>query len=225
MTGCDVLIVGAGPTGLALALWLTKLGVIVRIFDKTEAPGTTSRALAIQARTLELYRQLDLRRRCRDSAQGARGQPLGARREKGPRFIRGDRPRSHALPVFAHLPPGRTRKFAPCTTDGDGRAGGAADRTHWLCRRRRSGRRAASPCRRLGRDDAKPPTSPAATARAPWCAKRWASDFPGGTYQRSSSTSPTSRPPDPLVDGELHVDLDDADFLAVFPSRAKAARA
>src|ERR1700677_664394 len=56
----DVLIVGAGPTGLVLALWLTRLGVKVRIIDKTAEPGTTSRALAVQARTLELYRQLDL---------------------------------------------------------------------------------------------------------------------------------------------------------------------
>jgi 2-polyprenyl-6-methoxyphenol hydroxylase-like FAD-dependent oxidoreductase len=56
----DVLVIGAGPTGLVLALWLTKLGVNVRIIDKTAEPGTTSRALAVQARTLELYRQLDL---------------------------------------------------------------------------------------------------------------------------------------------------------------------
>jgi flavin-dependent dehydrogenase len=56
----DVLIIGAGPTGLVLALWLTKLGVKVRIIDKTAEPGTTSRALALHARTLELYRQLDL---------------------------------------------------------------------------------------------------------------------------------------------------------------------
>jgi 2-polyprenyl-6-methoxyphenol hydroxylase-like FAD-dependent oxidoreductase len=49
----DVLIVGAGPTGLVLGLWLTLLGVRVRIVDKTEQPGTTSRALAVQARTLE----------------------------------------------------------------------------------------------------------------------------------------------------------------------------
>src|SRR5690242_21952090 len=54
MTRSEVLIVGAGPTGLVLALWLTK------IVDKTAEPGTTSRALAVHARTLELYRQLDL---------------------------------------------------------------------------------------------------------------------------------------------------------------------
>src|ERR1700735_3110570 len=57
---CEVLIVGAGPTGLVLALWLTRLGVRVRIIDKTAEAGTTSRALAVQARTLELYRQMGL---------------------------------------------------------------------------------------------------------------------------------------------------------------------
>ena len=60
MTRCDVLVVGAGPTGLVLALWLTKLGAKVRIVDKAAEAGTTSRALAVHARTLELYRQLDL---------------------------------------------------------------------------------------------------------------------------------------------------------------------
>src|SRR5205807_9717904 len=60
MPRSDVLVIGAGPTGLVLALWLTKLGVKVRIIDKTAEPGTTSRALAVHARTLELYRQLDL---------------------------------------------------------------------------------------------------------------------------------------------------------------------
>src|ERR1700758_4029652 len=56
----DVLIVGAGPTGLVLALWLRCLGVGVRIIDKTSEPGTTSRALAVQARTLELYGQVGI---------------------------------------------------------------------------------------------------------------------------------------------------------------------
>src|SRR5580704_19062154 len=56
----EVLIVGAGPTGLVLALWLTRLGVRVRIVDKAAEPGQASRAVAVQARTLELYRQMDL---------------------------------------------------------------------------------------------------------------------------------------------------------------------
>src|SRR2546421_7116539 len=60
MTDRLVLIVGAGPTGLVLALWLTKLGIRVRIIDKTAEPGTTSRAVAVQARTLEFYRQVGL---------------------------------------------------------------------------------------------------------------------------------------------------------------------
>jgi len=55
-----VLIVGAGPTGLVLALWLARLGVRVRIIDKTAEPGTTSRALAVQVRTLEFYQQIGL---------------------------------------------------------------------------------------------------------------------------------------------------------------------
>src|SRR5437899_8745353 len=54
----EVLVVGAGPTGLVLALWLARLGIQVRIIDKTAGPGSTSRALAVQARTLEFYRQL-----------------------------------------------------------------------------------------------------------------------------------------------------------------------
>jgi len=60
MRDTDVLIIGAGPTGLVLALWLTRLGARVRIVDKTSEPGTTSRALAVQARTLELYSQVGL---------------------------------------------------------------------------------------------------------------------------------------------------------------------
>lgn len=56
----EVLIIGAGPTGLVLALWLTRLGVQVRIVDHAAEPATTSRAVAVQARTLEFYRQIGL---------------------------------------------------------------------------------------------------------------------------------------------------------------------
>lgn len=57
-TKTDVLITGAGPSGLVLALWLTQQGIRVRIVDKQAITPSTSRALAIHARTLELYRQL-----------------------------------------------------------------------------------------------------------------------------------------------------------------------
>jgi 2-polyprenyl-6-methoxyphenol hydroxylase-like FAD-dependent oxidoreductase len=60
MKSQQILVVGAGPTGLALALWLTRLGVAVRVIDRAAGPGTTSRALAVQARTLEGYRQLGI---------------------------------------------------------------------------------------------------------------------------------------------------------------------
>jgi 2-polyprenyl-6-methoxyphenol hydroxylase-like FAD-dependent oxidoreductase len=59
-TETDILIAGAGPTGLVLALWLAHWGVRVRIIDKTKEPGTTSRALTVHARTLELYAQIGL---------------------------------------------------------------------------------------------------------------------------------------------------------------------
>jgi len=56
----EVLIIGAGPTGLTLALWLTKQGAKARVWEKSKAIVQTSRAVGIQARTLELYRQLGL---------------------------------------------------------------------------------------------------------------------------------------------------------------------
>ena len=56
----EVLVVGAGPTGLALALWLKRFGVAVRIVDRDDGPGETSRALVVHARILEFYRQFGI---------------------------------------------------------------------------------------------------------------------------------------------------------------------
>lgn len=53
-----VLIVGAGPTGLVLALWLARRGIPFRIIDKNSGPGQASRAMVVQARILEFYQQL-----------------------------------------------------------------------------------------------------------------------------------------------------------------------
>ena len=52
-----ILIVGAGPTGMTAAMELSRFGIPVRIVDKLLKPSSTSRALAVQARTLELLEQ------------------------------------------------------------------------------------------------------------------------------------------------------------------------
>jgi 2-polyprenyl-6-methoxyphenol hydroxylase-like FAD-dependent oxidoreductase len=52
-----VLIVGAGPTGLAAALFLTQRGVLVRIVDQALEPDLNSRALVVNPRSLELLEE------------------------------------------------------------------------------------------------------------------------------------------------------------------------
>ena len=56
----DVLIVGAGPTGLSLACQLVRFGVDFVIIDKKETITPYSKAIGVQARTLEIYDQIGL---------------------------------------------------------------------------------------------------------------------------------------------------------------------
>lgn len=51
---CEVLVVGAGPVGLATALSLSHQGVVVRIVDEMPLRHVNARASSIHARTLEL---------------------------------------------------------------------------------------------------------------------------------------------------------------------------
>lgn len=60
MRSCDVLVAGAGPTGLMLANWLAKLGVDVVVADPKDGPTVQSRALVVQARSIEIYDQLGI---------------------------------------------------------------------------------------------------------------------------------------------------------------------
>src|SRR5499427_257896 len=59
----DVLIVGAGPTGLMLANQLIRRGVRAQIIDRHSGPAQQSRALGVQARTLEIYQKLGIAER------------------------------------------------------------------------------------------------------------------------------------------------------------------
>jgi 2-polyprenyl-6-methoxyphenol hydroxylase-like FAD-dependent oxidoreductase len=55
MTSDRVFIVGAGPVGLAAAARLAALGVAPRVVEQLEAPSRLSKAVAVHARTLELF--------------------------------------------------------------------------------------------------------------------------------------------------------------------------
>ena len=86
-TAPPVVIVGAGPTGLALAAQLASFGVPFRLVDRSLDRVHESRALGVQARTLELLQPYDLadalvargtRRRCCASTSRAAVRPASA---------------------------------------------------------------------------------------------------------------------------------------------------
>ena len=63
MYDTDVLIVGAGPTGLTLAASLVSRGISTTVVDQQVAGANTSRAAVVNARTLEVLEDLDVARR------------------------------------------------------------------------------------------------------------------------------------------------------------------
>jgi 2-polyprenyl-6-methoxyphenol hydroxylase-like FAD-dependent oxidoreductase len=213
---CDVLITGAGPTGLILALWLTRQGVRVRIIDKTEAPGTTSRAVAVQARTLELYQQLDLA-----DAVVARGHQvpavnLWARGERAARvsfeIIGAGLTPYPFLQIFPQDEHERLliERLATLGVSVERRTEllGYTDEGTQVVARLHSAEAGEQRCvvRYLAGCDG---------ARS-LVRETLGTGFPGGTYRQIFYVADIEGA-GAAVNGELHVDLDEADFLAVFP--------
>src|SRR5215470_1413438 len=56
----DILIVGAGPTGLSLGCQLLRYGIDFIIVEKNEAITPYSKAIGVHARTLEIFDQIGL---------------------------------------------------------------------------------------------------------------------------------------------------------------------
>lgn len=212
----DVLVVGAGPTGLLLAHILGKLGIAVRIVDKAPQPGTTSRALAVQARTLEFYRQLGL-----DSEVLAR-----ALRVRGANLWRSGNRVAHVdlseigrgvspFPFAVIFPQDEHERFLITRLDAQGvrverpttiqsiEAGSDGVVAHGT---QADGTAVTYEARFLaGCDGARSTVRTAIGA-----------GFPGGTYSHVfyvADLEARGR----MVDQQLHVMIDDAGFLAVFP--------
>ena len=216
MNRSDVLIIGAGPTGLVLALWLSKLGIRVRIIDKTSTPGTTSRALAVQARTLELYSQLDL-----SDAVVQNGHKVAAANfwVKGEPVAR--LPLStigEGLTPYAFLEMYPQDEHERLLIERLEAFGNKVERDTELQSFEETGDGITA---RLRLPDGQQETCQACYlagcdgARS-IVRKTLDTGFPGGTYQQIFYVADVQAR-GPTFNGELHVDLDEADFLAVFP--------
>src|ERR1043165_4666325 len=59
-TNTDVIIIGAGPTGLSLACQFIRHGINFVVVEKNDTITRFSKAIGVQARTLEIYDQIGL---------------------------------------------------------------------------------------------------------------------------------------------------------------------
>ncbi|HEY6455235.1 MAG TPA: FAD-dependent monooxygenase [Steroidobacteraceae bacterium] len=219
MKRSDVLIIGAGPTGLVLALWLAKFGVAVRIIDRTAGPGTTSRALAVQARTLELYRQLDLTDAVLGRGHKVPGINLWARGRRAARVS--------FETIAANLSP-----YGPFVFPQDqherllierlAAAGVTVERNTELLRFSSAPEGVSAILRGPdGQEDSCQASYLAACDGARSIVRQGiGAGFPGGTYDQLFYVADVDAA-GPALDGELHIDLDEADFLAVFPLKGQ----
>jgi 2-polyprenyl-6-methoxyphenol hydroxylase-like FAD-dependent oxidoreductase len=216
MAQTDVLIVGAGPTGLVLALWLTKLGVKVRIIDETAEPGTTTRALAVQARTLELYRQLDLTAAVIAEGHQVPAVNLWVKGEAAAR-LSFESVGSRLTPYpFLHIFP--QDQHERLLIERLQALGIAVERRTELVRFTDEGNSITA---RLRGPDGQEHECKASYIAGCDGARSIVRDiigtgFPGGTYRQIFYVADVEAA-GPALNGELHVDLDEADFLGVFP--------
>ncbi|HXJ19728.1 MAG TPA: FAD-dependent monooxygenase [Polyangia bacterium] len=216
MDAPDILIVGAGPTGLVLALWLSQMGVKVRVVDEAEAPGTTSRALVVQARTLELYRPFGLADELVRRGRQAQAINLWARGEKRGRAEFGRLGADLSPYPFALIFP--QDEHEGVLAERLAARGVAVERGTRLVAFET---RADGVVAQLQRGSDHPTTCRAAYLAgcdgARSAVRRGIdAEFAGGTYEHLFYVADVDAR-GPVMDGELHLDLDEADFLFAFP--------
>lgn len=121
----EVLIIGAGPTGLALSTTLHRAGVDNIVIDRSAGAANTSRAAVIHAHTLEVLDSLGVTERL--NQEGLRLQQFSIRdRDRRLLGLRFDR-LPGAYPQLLMLPQDRTEAIL---SDALAEAGG---KVHWNC--------------------------------------------------------------------------------------------
>jgi 2-polyprenyl-6-methoxyphenol hydroxylase-like FAD-dependent oxidoreductase len=212
----DVLIAGAGPTGLVLGLWLTRLGVRVRIVDRAEQMAATSRAVAVQARTLELYDQIGLADTVTARGRRAVGATLWVAGRKVARVVFGDMGIGISPYPYALIFPQDEHERVLIDRLRD--AGVEVERRVELTGVEETDGHVVA--RLTGRSGA------VETCRAAYLAgcdgahsvvrDALAIGFPGGTYAHVFYVADVDAS-GPAMNGDVHVAFDTTDFLAVFP--------
>src|SRR5258708_1525018 len=216
------LIVGAGPTGLVLALWLKRLGVDVRIIDKTREPGTTSRALAVHARTLELYDQMGLAGDVVERGLKFAGVNVWVRGKLAGHATFGDIGKGLSpFPYVLMFPQDQHERFLIERLRG---FGVEVERLTSLVGFSEQGDRVTADLERS--DGARAKCQFAYVAGCDGAHSRVREvlgiGFPGGTYERIFYVADVELH-GKVANHELHVALDEADLLAVFPLKGDSA--
>ena len=218
MAQSDVLVIGAGPTGLVLAYWLKHLGMRVRIVDKTSESGTTSRALGVQARTLEFYKQAGLADALIDRGLEFAAANLWVRGKRKARAAFGEMGRGLSpYPYMLIFPQDEHERLL---IERLAEAGVHVERrTELLSFADRDGRVVARLRGPDGREEDCEALYLAGCDGARSTVRHALGiGFPGGTYDRFFYVADVEAS-GALINGELHVALDDAEFLAVFPMK------
>ena len=205
-----------------LALWLTHLKVPVRLIDRATEPGTTSRALAIQARTLELYGQIHLARTVVDRGQRVPAVSFWAAGKRRASAVFGDLGAGLSPFSFALVYPQdeHERLLIDCLAE----LGVAVERGCELASFEESGGGVRA---RLKRPDGSIETVEAdyiAGCDGAHSAVRTTLGigFGGGTYAHLFYVADVQAA-GAVIDGNIHVALDTNDFLAVFARRPAGA--
>jgi len=220
MNPSQVLIVGAGPTGLVLAIWLTRLGVSVRIIDKTAEPGTTSRALVVHARTLEFYQQIGVADAAIAAGLPFRAVNLWTRGKHAARIVFGEIGTGISpFPFMLILPQDRHEALL---VDHLATLGIEVERRTELLDFADHDSHVEA---RLKRPDGTEEICQAAYIAGCDGAHSKVREelnpgFPGGTYAHIFYVADVVAT-GPVFNGELHAALDEADFLGVFPMQGE----
>ncbi|MGH9810497.1 MAG: FAD-dependent monooxygenase, partial [Terriglobia bacterium] len=220
MHDTEVLIIGAGPTGLVLALWLTRLGVRVRIVDKMAEPVMTSRAVGVQARTLELYNQIGLADAVIERGRKALAANLWVTGRNAARFFFGDMGAGLSpFPYALVFPQDEHECLLIERLAGLGVE--VERRTELLGFEEAAGRVRA----RLKRPDGNPDVCEAAYLAGCDGAHSTVREalgigFDGGTYAHRCYVADVQAS-GAGMNGEIHVAVDATDFLVIFPLKGE----